>query len=268
MIHEIGRRSWLKVATMCVVSLAFGVALPRGWAAVPQGDPIMVGSLNSMTGGNSTFGQSSDRGIRLAATERNNAGGVLGRPVQVATGDTESSPDKTPLAVLKLIEQDRVVAVLGEVASSRSIAAAPACQRAKIPLLSPASTNPKVTRLGSYIFRSCFVDDFQGVAIAKFTANDLKLKKAALLTDTKNDYSTGLQKVLQTEFPKLGGEIVAQESYQAGDTNFKTQLTNIKAANPDIVFLPGYYTEAGAHRQSGSRIGSHLSVHRRGWMGF
>jgi branched-chain amino acid transport system substrate-binding protein len=215
----------------------------RAWGADPRGEPIKVGSLNSMTGLNSTFGQSSDRGIRLAAEEANKAGGVLGRPVEIATADTESSPDKTSLAVLKLIEQDKVVAVLGEVASSRSIAAAPACQRAKIPLLSPASTNPKVTKLGNYIFRSCFVDDFQGVAIAKFTANDLHLKKAAILTDTKNDYSTGLRHVLETEFPKLGGEIVASETYQAGDTNFKTQLTNIKAANPDIVFLPGYYTE-------------------------
>ncbi len=238
-------RSWLHFAAAGAVAASVLLATSSfAFGADPQGDPIKVGSLNSMTGLNSTFGQSSDRGIRLAAEEQNKAGGVLGRPVEVATGDTESSPDKTSLAVLKLIEQDKVVAVLGEVASSRSIAAAPACQRAKIPLLSPASTNPKVTKLGSYIFRSCFVDDFQGVAIAKFTANDLKLKKAAILTDTKNDYSTGLQKVLEAEFPRLGGEIVAHETYQAGDTNFKTQLTNIKAANPDIVFLPGYYTEA------------------------
>jgi branched-chain amino acid transport system substrate-binding protein len=233
--------SWFNLtATACIASVSL---LASSVSADPQGDPIKVGSLNSMTGLTSTFGQSSDRGIRLAAEEQNKAGGVLGRPIEIDTGDTESSPDKTSLAVLKLLEQDKVVAVLGEVASSRSIAAAPACQRAKIPLLSPASTNPKVTKLGSYIFRSCYVDDFQGVVIAKFTANDLHLKKAAILTDTKNDYSTGLRRVLQAEFPKLGGELVGDESYQAGDTNFKTQLTNIKAANPDIVFLPGYYTE-------------------------
>ncbi len=234
----VGKRVWLGVAA----GLVLGASV-LGFAAVPTGDAIKVGSLNSMTGLNSTFGQSSDRGIRLAADEKNAAGGVLGRPVEIATGDTESSPDKTPLAVLKLIEQDKVVAVLGEVASSRSIAAAPACQRAKIPLLSPASTNPKVTKLGNYIFRSCYVDDFQGVVISKFTAEELKLKKAAILTDVKNDYSVGLTHVLDADFPGRGGEIVARESYQAGDTNFKTQLTNIKAANPDIVFLPGYYTE-------------------------
>ena len=193
---------------------------------------------------------------------------MLGRPVEIVTGDTESSPDKTPLAVLKLIEQDKVVAVLGEVASSRSMAAAPACQQAKIPLLSPASTNAKVTKLGTYIFRSCFVDDFQGVAIAKFTAEDLKLKKAAILTDIKNDYSTGLTTVLSQEFPKLGGTIVAKESYQAGDSSFKTQLTNIKNANPDIVFLPGYYTEVANILKDALGVGVDLPVHRRGWVGF
>ena len=159
------------------------------------------------------------------------------------TADTESSADKTPLAVLKLLEQDQVVAVLGEVASSRSMAAAPSCQQHKIPLLSPSSTNPKVTKIGNYIFRSCFIDDFQGVIIAKFTAEELKLKKAAVLTDTKNDYSTGLTTVLESDFPKRGGQIVDKETYQAGDTDFKTQLVNIKNANPDIIFLPGYYTE-------------------------
>jgi len=226
-----------------MAALGLGVASFAQTTPAPAGEAIRVGSLASMTGGNSTFGQSSDAGARLAAEERNKAGGVLGRPVQIFTADTESLPDKTGLAVLKLLNQDKVCAVLGEVASSRSMAAAPDCQRAHIPLLSPASTNPKVTKLGNYVFRACFVDDFQGVTIAKFTATELKLKRAALLTDIKNDYSTGLMKVLVEEFPKLGGTIVAKESYQAGDSNFKTQLTNLKAANPEIVFLPGYYTE-------------------------
>ena len=230
------------VRTFSIIA-ALGFGLGGSLAAEPKGEPVKVGSLQSMTGLTATFGTSSDKGIRLAAEERNKAGGVLGRPVEIVTADTESDPSKTPLAVLKLIEQDKVVAVLGEVASSRSIAAAPACQRAKVPMLSPASTNPRVTKQGSFIFRACFTDDFQGVLIAKFTANDLKFKKAALLTDTKNDYSTGLTKVLNDEFPKLGGEIVARETYQAGENNFKTQLSNIKNANPEIVFLPGYYTE-------------------------
>src|SRR3954469_21917312 len=148
-------KTWLAMAA--AVSLALSAALPLLHAATPAGAPIKIGSMNSMTGLNSTFGQSTDKGIRLAMEERNKAGGVLGRPVEIITADTESSADKTPLAVLKLIDQDKVAAVLGEVASSRSMAAAPACQQAKIPMLSPSSTNPKVTKLGSYIFRSCFI---------------------------------------------------------------------------------------------------------------
>lgn len=217
--------------------------------------PIKIGSLQSMTGLNSTFGQSTDKGIRLAMEEKNKAGGIMGRQIEIITADTESSPDKTPLAVLKLIEGDKVVAVLGEVASSRSIAAAPICQKAKIPMLSPSSTNPKVTMQGSYIFRSCFIDDFQGVIIAKYTIEDLKLKKAAILTDTKNDYSTGLTKILKEDFEKRGGTIVAQETYQAGDSSFKTQLNNIKGKNPDIVFLPGYYTEVPQVHKDARELG-------------
>lgn len=118
-----------------------------GTAAPPTGDPIKICSLASMTGGTSTFGTSYDAGVRLAAEERNAAGGIMGRPVEIITADTESDPNKTPLAVLKLIEQDKVVAVIGEVASTRSIAAAPACQKSRIPMLTPTSTNAKVTRL-------------------------------------------------------------------------------------------------------------------------
>ena len=216
---------------------------------------IKIGSLNSMTGLNSTFGTSCDNGIRLAAQEKNKAGGVLGKEIDIVTADTESTTDKTTLAVLKLIEQDKVCAVLGEVASSRTKAAAPECQKNHIPLLSPASTNANVTKVGDYIFRSCFTDDFQGVLIAKFTAEDLKLKRAALLVDTNKDYSTGLAKVLEAEFPKLGGAIVARENYASGDHDFKTQLTNLKNANPDIIFLPGYYTEIALICQQARELG-------------
>jgi branched-chain amino acid transport system substrate-binding protein len=236
-------KSVLSLLAAACVAAGLAISTPITFAAEPSGAPIKIGSLASMSGGTATFGQSTDKGIRLAAEEKNKAGGLLGRPIEIATRDDESSTDKVPLAVLQLIEQDKVVAILGEVASSRSIAAAPSAQKARIPMLSPSSTNPKVTRLGNYIFRSCFIDDFQGLIMSKFTAEDLKLKRAAILKDVKNDYSTGLANVINADFPKRGGTIVATESYQAGDTNFKTQLTNIKAANPEIVFLPGYYTE-------------------------
>ena len=234
------RAVW-KIALL--LAAALGGTLPGLPGRCAAEATIKVGSLNSMTGNTSTFGQSTDMAIRLAAEERNAAGGVLGNKIEIVTADTESAAEKTSLAVLKLLEQDHVVAVLGEVASSRTMAAAPACQKARIPLVTPSSTNPKVTRQGNYVFRCCFVDDLQGLWIAKFAATDLKLKRAVILTDARNDYSTGLTKVLEREFPKLGGTIIGEESYQAGDSSFKTQLTNIKAKNPDIVFLPGYYTE-------------------------
>jgi branched-chain amino acid transport system substrate-binding protein len=230
----------IKSLLMCAV-LAVAAGAPT--LAHADDTPIKIGSLASLTGLTSTFGQSSDAGVRLAADEQNAHGGLLGRKIEIDSADTESSAEKTPDATLKLINQDGVCAIIGEVASSRTIAAASACNRAHVPLLSPASTNPRVTQL-PYVFRACFIDDFQGVVIAKYVANDLKLMHAAMFTDIKNDYSTGLTKVFADEFPKLGGTIVASASYQAGDNNFKTQLTNLKAANPDVIFLPGYYTEA------------------------
>jgi branched-chain amino acid transport system substrate-binding protein len=131
------------------------------------------------------------------------------------------------------------------VASSRSIAAAPLCQRARVPMLSPASTNPKVTQIGDYIFRACFIDPFQGAAVANFAMNDLKLRKFAILYDVKNDYSVGLREFFTEVVKKNGGQIVADESYGEGDTEFKAQLTKIKNAAPEAIFVPGYYTEVG-----------------------
>src|SRR3990172_6895714 len=131
-------------------------------------------------------------------------------------------------AVKKLINQDKVIAVLGEVASSRSLAAAPICQEAKIPMITPSSTNPKVTQVGDFIFRVCFIDPFQGEVMAKFAYNTLKIKRAAILRDIKNDYSVGLADYFKDIFTKLGGQIVADESYSEGDIDFRAQLTSVK----------------------------------------
>ena len=151
------------------------------------GSTIKIGSLQSTSCLYTTFGTSSENGIKLAAAEINKKGGVLGKTIEIDSADTESSTDKTPAAMLKLIDSDKVVAVLGEVASGRTLAAAPEAQRNRIPLLTPASTNINVTKVGDYIFRSCFTDDFQGVLIAKFTAENLKLKRAVLFIDNNSD---------------------------------------------------------------------------------
>jgi branched-chain amino acid transport system substrate-binding protein len=223
---------------LSVISMVAAVAPVRG-------QEIVIGEYGSLTGGTATFGISTDEGVRLALDEINAKGGVLGRQVRVVVTDDQSKPEEAVTAVQKLITQDRVVAVLGEVASSRSLAAAPVCQRAKIPMVSPSSTNPKVTKVGDYIFRTCFIDPFQGAAMANFAVKDLKLKKFAILYDVKNDYSVGLREFFTTVAKQNGAEIVADESYGEGDSDFKAQLTKIKSTNPDAIYCPGYYTEVG-----------------------
>jgi branched-chain amino acid transport system substrate-binding protein len=217
------------------------------WLGLPgrAADEIAIGHFGSMSGNTATFGISTDEGVRLAADEINAAGGVLGKPVRIITEDDQSKPEEAVTAVQKLINQNKVVALLGEVASSRSIAAAPIAQRSHIPMLSPASTNPKVTQIGDYVFRSCFIDPFQGAAMANYALNELRLRRFAILYDVKNDYSVGLREFFIETIKSAGGQIVADESYGEGDIDFKAQLTKIRNTNPEAIYVPGYYTEVG-----------------------
>jgi branched-chain amino acid transport system substrate-binding protein len=205
-------------------------------------EEIPVGEFASLTGGSASFGQSSHKGTALAVDEINAAGGVLGKKIKLITEDDQSLAGQPATIVRKLISQDKVVAVLGEVASSKSLEAAPICQQNKIPMISPASTNPKVTEVGDYIFRVCFIDPFQGTVMAKFALSK-GWKKVAVLTDVKQDYSVGLGEFFVKHFTANGGEIVKEQKYSTGDKDFKPQLTSIKAAKPDAIFVPGYYGE-------------------------
>ena len=204
---------------------------------------ILVGEFASLTGKEATFGISAHEGTELAIGEINAAGGLLGKPVQLLTEDDQSKAGEPANVVNKLISKDGVVAVLGEVASSRSLEAAPICQQSGVPMISPASTNPKVTETGDYIFRVCFIDPFQGTVMANFASKTLKAKKVAVFTDVKSDYSKGLAKFFKEGFVKAGGQIAAELDFNSGDKDFKAQLTAIKSAAPDAVFVPGYYTE-------------------------
>lgn len=223
--------------------LLTGIAI---WSCGGGGGPneILIGEFGSLTGTTATFGQSTHNGISLAVEEANGAGGVLGKRIKLLTEDDQSKPEEAATAVTKLITRDRVKAIIGEVASSRSLAAAPICQDNKVPMVSPGSTNPAVTQKGDYIFRVCYIDPFQGDVLAKFALISLGLKRVAILKDVKNDYSIGLAQFFEETFRGLGGEIVATQAYSEGDTDFKAQLTALKAANPEAVFIPGYYTEA------------------------
>lgn len=207
------------------------------------GDTIKVGEFASLTGKEATFGTSSHEGTLLAIEEVNAAGGVLGKKIELLTEDDQTKAGEPANAVNKLISKDGVVAILGEVASSRSLEAAPICQQNKIPMISPASTNPTVTKEGDYIFRVCFTDTFQGAALANFASTVLKAKKVAVLTDVKSDYSKGLAKSFKQKFSANGGQIGSELDFNGGDKDFKGQLTAIKSDAPDAIFLPGYYND-------------------------
>jgi len=246
-----------------VLGLGFAAALAAcgpggdapGGGAGGAGEPIRIGHFASLTGDTATFGQSSDRGMRMKLDEVNAAGGVLGRKLELVTEDDRSVTEEARTAAQKLIQRDEVVALLGEVASSRSLAAAPEAQRARIPMISPASTNPKVTEVGDYVFRTCFIDPFQGAVMARFAFEDLGVRRVAILFDFKQDYSVGLAEFFRKTFTDLGGEIVADERYTSGDIEFRAQLTTIRAAAPQAVFVPGYYTELGLIAKQARELG-------------
>lgn len=221
------------------LALAFTGCKPSG-----GGGTIKVGEYASLTGKEATFGISSHEGTLLAIEELNKAGGLLGKQFELLTEDDLSKAGEPATVVNKLISRDGVVAILGEVASSRSLEAAPICQQNKVPMISPSSTNPKVTETGDYIFRVCFIDPFQGTVMANFASKTLKAKKVAVFTDVKSDYSKGLAKYFKEGFIKAGGQIVTELDFNGGDKDFKAQLTAIKSASPDAVFVPGYYTDA------------------------
>lgn len=216
---------------------------------------IIVGEFGSLTGSTATFGISTRNGVDMAIDEANKAGGILGKKIRVIVEDDQGKPEEAQTVVTKLVNKDRVVAVLGEVASSRSLAGAPICQQNRVPMISPSSTNPKVTQVGDYIFRVCFIDPFQGFVMAKFATNTLKLKKIAILRDIKNDYSVGLADVFVENFQKMGGTIVADESYSEGDADFSAQLTSIKSKGPEGIYVPGYYTEVGLIARQARKLG-------------
>lgn len=224
-------------------------------AAETDDQPILIGEVGSLTGAEATFGVSTHHGVEMAIEEANAAGGVKGRKVAVRVYDDQSKPEEAANAVTRLIAQDKVKLILGEVASSNSLAMAPKAQEAKVPMITPASTNPAVTEKGDYIFRVCFIDPFQGYVMAKFARDTLKLEKVAVLKDNKSDYSLGLTEVFTKKFPELGGKITAVESYSKGDSDFRSQLTRIRGQKPQAIYVPGYYSDVGIIAKQAKELG-------------
>ncbi len=245
------RRSSL--AVLCLLTAA--LVSCAGNTSDQASNEIVIGEFGSLTGTTATFGISTKNGIDMAIEEVNKAGGLLGKQVRVIVEDDQGRPEEAQTVVTKLITSDQVVAILGEVASSRTLAAAPVAQQSMIPMISPSSTNPRVTEVGDYIFRVCFIDPFQGFVMAKFASSTLKVLNVAILRDIKNDYSVGLADVFADNMKKMGGTIVSDESYSEGDTDFSAQLTSIRARNPQAIFIPGYYTEVGLIARQARRLG-------------
>ena len=251
-------------AAVCGLLLALALAgcnkSQEQGASGGGGNWIKVGEYASLTGKEASFGQMSHHGTELAIEELNAKGGALGKKFMLLTEDNQSKQGESKTCAEKLISRDGVIALLGEVASGRSLEAAPICQANKVPMISPSSTNPKVTETGDYIFRVCFIDSFQARVIAKFALGTLKVKNAAVLMDVGQPYSVGLAEFFKPAFVEGGGKIAAEQNYTSGGTDFRAQLTAIKAAKPDAIFVPGYYNEAGLICRQAKELGINAPI--------
>ncbi len=221
----------------------------------PASDVILLGEVGSLTGAQATFGISTRNGVELAINEANAEGGVKGKKLAVRVYDDQSKPEEAANAATRLITQDHVKLILGEVASTNSIAMAHKAQEAHVPMITPSSTNEKVTAIGDYIFRVCFIDPFQGFVMAKFAKEHLKTTRAAVLRDTKADYSQGLSDVFIRKYTEMGGKIVETQSYAQGDTDFRSQLIAIRSAKPEAIYVPGYYNDVGLIARQARELG-------------
>jgi branched-chain amino acid transport system substrate-binding protein len=247
--------------------LAFCAVLAVAGSAFAQ-ETIKIGEFGSLSGDNASFGTSQNNGVQMAVEEINAAGGALGKKIDLTVEDNMTKQGETTTIARKLISQDHVVAIIGEVASSKTLEAAPIAQAAKIPLIATAATNPKVTQTGDYVFRVCFTDDFQAVVIARFVLEKLKAKNVAFMTDVKQDYSVGLTNIAKDYLGKNGGNVVKEQSYSSGDKDFRAQLTDIKSANPDVIIITGYYPEASLIAKQARQFGIKATlVGGDGWDG-
>jgi branched-chain amino acid transport system substrate-binding protein len=251
-------RTTISIATFALILFSF---LP--FASCRRQNPdtqhdrstIEIGFFGDLSGPTFNFGESAKNGVLMAVDEINQAGGIKERKLDLVIEDDRGMPEVAAKLAGKLIDEDKVVAIIAGGTSGNSRAAAPKAQSARTPLISPSSTDPAVTQVGDYIFRACFVDAFQAEVMAKFAFNSLKARKAAIVFDFNSPYGRGLTDYFELSFAKLGGQIVAKQSYMQGDADFRGQLSTIKAADPDVIYIPGYYGDvaiiAKQARQSG-----------------
>lgn len=252
----------MRIRNGLLLAIALGAVLLGAGCGGAGKDELVIGEYGSLTGGDATFGSSTKLGVEVALAEltTEKQGKIGGLPVRVVVEDDQSQAQEAATAVQKLVNQDQAIAVIGEVASSRSLAGGPICQAAGVPMISPSSTNPRVTEVGDYIFRMCFLDDFQGRSVALFATQNLGLKRIAILKDVKSDYSIGLTEFFSTALKEMGGTVIAEQAYAAGDQDFSAQLTALKAKNPEAIYIPGYYTEAGLIARKARELGINVPL--------
>lgn len=244
--------STLKRCVLAAVAVASMAVMLTGCSGSSgeSSDTIKIGANLELTGNSASYGTSAKNGIEMAVKEINDAGGLLGKKIEVSYADNRSEATEAANAMQKLLD-DKVDFIVGPDTSSGALACVATADQEKIPMISPFGTNPDITvdpathNVRPYVFRAAFIDTFQGKAMADFVADTLKAKKVAVYVDNSSDYSKGLQKFFEEEFGKKGGSIVATEAYLQKDTDFKAALTMIKAANPDVIYVPGYYQEVG-----------------------
>lgn len=233
-------------------------------ACKPTGNELKIGVSAPLTGDISALGQSTKNAILLAQDEANEGGGIkVGEKtlkVRFIVEDDENKPESTATVFQKLINQDKVLAIIGSQSSKCSNAGAPIAETARIPQLTPWSTNPNVTKGRSFVFRACFIDPFQGKVVAQFAIGKLKAKSAAVVYDVASDYNKGIAEVFRDEFTRMGGQVVGYETYNTKDTDFSAQLTKVKGANPDILFLPNYFNEVPLQIQQARKLGLTATV--------
>jgi len=226
----------------------------------PQENVIKIGLVAPLTGDVKTFGESTKNGFLLAIEETNSQGGINGKQIKTFIQDDKNDPTEAQNAGSKLINQDGVKLIIGSVSSKCSIPLAQTCQDASAVMITPTSTNPKVTirddgSRKDFVFRACFIDPFQGKVAAKFALENLKAKTTAILYDVGNDYVKGLAEFFRDNFTQGGGEVVVYESYQKDDTDFSALLTKVKQANPDILYIPDYYNKVGLIAKQARQLG-------------
>jgi len=226
----------LFVVAFCAVSLVLS-------CKKKESDSVSVGAIFPLSGPVAFYGNESRDGALLALDQVNAAGGLLGKKIALLSEDDEGDGAKAVNAFTKLTTRDKVSIILGSSTSGATMAMTPLAQSNKVILISPSATNIDVTKPGDFIFRACFIDPFQGVVGADFAFDTLGSRRAAILYDAGADYNTGLAESFRNQFKARGGQVVADEAYQTGDVDFNAQVTRIRAATPDIVYLPNYYND-------------------------